>query len=145
MHMRLLIPLTAAAILAAGCGGDDNDSADSGGKAAPVATTPAETTPASSGGGETLNLQADPGGALKFDKTELTAKAGKVTIVLKNPSSVPHAIELEGNGIEEQEGETVTKGGTSTVSADLKPGKYEYYCPVDGHKDAGMEGDLTVT
>jgi uncharacterized cupredoxin-like copper-binding protein len=143
--MRLLIPLAAAAVLAAGCGSsDDNKSSEAGGKAAPATTTPAETTPASSGGGETLNLSADPSGTLKFDKSDLSAKAGKVTIVMTNPSPVSHAIAVEGNGVD-KDGETVEKDGTSTVTVTLKPGKYEFYCPVDGHKAAGMEGDLTVT
>ena len=64
-------------------------------------------------------------------------------MVLDNPSSVPHAIEVEGKGVE-AEGETVEKGGVSKVTVDLKPGEYEYYCPVDDHKQAGMEGTLTV-
>ena len=62
---------------------------------------------------------------------------------MDNPSDLPHAVEIEGNGVE-VEGETVEKGGVSKASADLKPGKYEFYCPVDGHKQAGMEGTLTV-
>jgi uncharacterized cupredoxin-like copper-binding protein len=41
-------------------------------------------------------------------------------------------------------GDTVEKGGVSKASAELKAGKYEFYCPVDGHKQAGMEGTLTV-
>lgn len=90
-----------------------------------------------------MKLTADPGGALKFDKTILETKPGQVTLVLDNPSSVPHAIEVEGEGLEE-EGETVGKGGVSKVTVDLKAGKYEYYCPVGDHKDAGMEGSLTV-
>ena len=63
--------------------------------------------------------------------------------MLDNPSSVPHAIEVEGNGVEE-EGETVTDGGVSKVSADLKAGTYEYYCPVGNHEAEGMKGTLTV-
>jgi plastocyanin len=90
-----------------------------------------------------LELTADPGGALKFDKTSLTAKPGKVTIVLDNPSPAPHAIEVEGNGVEEV-GETVMQGGVSRVTADLEAGEYEFYCPVGNHADAGMEGTLTV-
>jgi uncharacterized cupredoxin-like copper-binding protein len=62
---------------------------------------------------------------------------------MDNPSDVPHAIEVEGQGVEE-EGKVVEKGGVSQVSADLKAGEYEFYCPVDNHKDAGMEGTLTV-
>ena len=66
-----------------------------------------------------------------------------MTIVLDNPSSLPHAVEVEGNGIEEESG-TIGQGETTKVTATVKAGSYEYYCPVDGHKAAGMEGTLTV-
>ena len=56
---------------------------------------------------------------------------------MDNPSDVPHAVEVEGNGVEE-ETKTLTKG-TADVTVDLKAGKYEFYCPVDGHK-AGRHG-----
>jgi plastocyanin len=144
--MRLLsltALLCSLAIVAAGCGGDDNSSSSSSG-------SDTSTTEQSSGGGgggggaaQTLKISADPGGALKFDKSSLTAKAGKVTIVMDNPSSLPHAVEIEGNGVEE-EGETVEKGGVSKATATVKAGTYEFYCPVDGHKAAGMKGTLTV-
>ena len=58
---------------------------------------------------------------------------------MDNPSSLPHAVEIGGNGVEEA-GETVDKGGVSKVSADLKPGEYEYYCPVDGQRGRRYEG-----
>jgi plastocyanin len=98
---------------------------------------------ASGGKGQTLKIAADPGGALEFDKSSLTAEAGKVTIVMDNPSDLPHAVEIEGDGVEVA-GDTVMKGGVSKASADLQPGEYEFYCPVGNHKDAGMEGTLTV-
>jgi plastocyanin len=142
--MRLLsltALLCSLAIVAAGCGGDD-DSSSSNGSSSDTSTT---EQPSSGGGGaaQTLTISADPGGASKFDKSSLTAKAGKVTIVMDNPSSLPHAVEIEGNGVEE-EGDTVGKGGVSKATATVKAGTYEYYCPVDGHKAAGMEGELTV-
>jgi plastocyanin len=65
-----------------------------------------------------------------------------VTFKFDNPSSVPHAFEVEGNGVEE-ETDTITKSDAS-VTVDLKPGTYEYYCPVGQHRQAGMEGKLTV-
>jgi plastocyanin len=143
--MRLLsltALLCSLAIMAAGCGGDDNG--DSGSSASSDTST-TEQSSGSGGGGaaQTLTISADPGGALKFDKSSLTAKAGKVTIVMDNPSSLPHAVEIEGNGVEEA-GETVEKGGVSKATATVKAGTYEFYCPVDGHKAAGMEGKLTV-
>jgi plastocyanin len=141
----LIALFCAFAIPVAGCGGDDDDNGGGGGSGA-ATTTESSGGGASSGGGgggETLKIAADPGGALKFDKSSLTAKAGKVTIVMDNPSSLPHAVEIEGNGVEVA-GDTVEKGGVSKASAELKAGKYEFYCPVDGHKQAGMEGKLTV-
>lgn len=63
---------------------------------------------------------------------------------MANPSGIPHAIAVEGNGVD-KDGKTVTQGGNSTVTVDLKPGKYTFYCPVDGHKAAGMQGTLTVS
>ena len=139
--------LASLVLIAAGCGGDDNDNGGGGSSDSSKAEdTGSDTGGASSGGGgggaTKLKLTADPGGALKFDKTELTAKPGKVTITMDNPSDVPHAVEVEGQGVEE-ETETLTNG-TADVTVDLKAGKYEFYCPVDGHRESGMEGTLTV-
>jgi uncharacterized cupredoxin-like copper-binding protein len=42
-------------------------------------------------------------------------------------------------------GETPTfQGGSKTVSATLRAGTYKFYCSVPGHRQAGMEGTLTV-
>lgn len=142
--LPLLTTLAACLLLAAGCGDDSND--EGGGDSSSGGGTAYGGKKKESGGGSAskqLKLTADPGGALKFDKTTLETKPGKVTLVLDNPSSVPHAIEVEGEGLEE-EGKTVGKGGVSKVTVDLKAGEYEYYCPVGNHKDAGMEGSLTV-
>ena len=143
--LSLVTALLACLLLAAGCG-DDSDDDGGGGGSSDSGGTAYGAKKDSGGGGSAatqLKLTADPGGALKFDKTTLSAKPGKTTVVLDNPSSVPHAIEVEGNGVEE-EGETVEKGGVSKVTVDLKAGEYEYYCPVGNHAQAGMEGTLTV-
>lgn len=94
----------------------------------------------------TVTLSADPGGALKFNTTTISAKAGTVTVEMKNPSSsgLRHAIAVEGNGVD-QDGKTVQPGGASIVTLTLKPGTYDFYCPVPGHKAAGMKGTLVVT
>ena len=135
MRRMFLAVILATAVLA-GCGGDDDEQ---------PASTPAATQEPSSGGGgggETVDVSAPEDGSLKFDQSELTAKAGNVTFKFSNPSQVPHAFEVEGNGVEE-ETDVVTQGDAS-VSVDLKPGTYEYYCPVGQHRQAGMEGTLTV-
>ena len=142
--MLLVAPIAVAAVVAGCGGGDDNNASTSTSTTQSTSTSTTPTTPAA-GVASTLKLSADPGGALKFTTESLQAKAGKVTLVMDNPSSsgVPHAVAVEGNGVD-KDGQTVSPGGKSSVTVDLKPGKYEFYCPVDGHKAAGMEGTLTV-
>lgn len=94
------------------------------------------------GGETTLDLAADAS-ALAFDKTDLEAKAGKVTIDFDNPAPIPHNVVIEQDGKELAGFEPIMEG-TETVSADLKPGTYTFYCSVTGHRQAGMEGTLTV-
>lgn len=131
---RTIIALLVAAAALAGCGGDDDEQS---------ASTPTPTATAqAAAGGATVKLSAPADGAIKFDQSSLSTKAGKVTIKFANPSSVPHAVEIEGHGVEAKT-DVVTKSDAS-VSADLKPGTYEFYCPVGDHKAEGMEGKLTV-
>ena len=130
-----IVPVALLALAIAGCGSSSSSS-----------STPSTSAPASqTGGGQTLKLSADPSGALQFNTSSLQAKSGSVTLQMSNPSSsgVEHGIAVEGNGVD-QDGQIVQPGGTSTLTVDLKPGKYEFYCPFDGHKQAGMEGTLTV-
>jgi uncharacterized cupredoxin-like copper-binding protein len=155
-----LTALAAAGALVAGCGGSNSSSGGSasggsgggyGGSAAPAktTTTPPKTTAAaapaaSSGGG--LALKAVESGGLSFDPKSLSAKAGTVTITMDNPSgdTLPHAVAVEGPGGVHSSGQIAQPGGTSKVTLKLAAGTYTFYCPVDGHRSAGMEGTLTV-
>ena len=65
-----------------------------------------------------------------------------MVIAFDNPSRVPHAVEVEGNGVEE-ETETVTDSA-ARLAVNLEPGEYKFYCPVGNHEQAGMVGTLTV-
>ncbi|HEY1597188.1 MAG TPA: plastocyanin/azurin family copper-binding protein [Thermoleophilaceae bacterium] len=143
----LAVTAAAAALAVAGCGSGGSNSSSSASSTpastpAPAASTPATSTPAS-GGGNSLKLSANAGGALKFNTTSLSAKAGKVTITMANPSQIPHGVAIKGNGVNTV-GKVVGNGGDSTVTANLKPGTYTFYCPVPGHEQAGMKGTLTV-
>ena len=138
---RTLIALALATALFAGCGGDDEEPESA---ATPAATEEATETPAASGGGgETLAFSAPEDGSLKFDQGDVTAKAGTVTVTFDNPSSVPHALAIEGNGVDATS-ETVTASEAPPVEVELAPGTYTFYCPVGGHEAAGMKGTLTV-
>lgn len=94
----------------------------------------------------TLKISADKSNKLAFDKKSLTAKAGKVTIVMANPSILPHDVDIKTTkGKKLADGKVVPKGGTSTVSAVLKKGTYTFFCSVAGHEAGGMKGTLKVT
>jgi plastocyanin len=107
----------------------------------PQTSTPAPAAPA--GSATDLALSADPTGQLKFDKTTLEAKAGQVKITLTNPAPVPHNIAIKGP-VTAGPSANVSAGKTADVSANLKPGTYEFYCAIPGHEQAGMKGTLTV-
>ena len=144
---RLILPALAVLVAAAvaGCGSSDKKTTSAQASAPTPAptTTPAATT----GVGQTLRLSADPTGTLAFVPKQLSvSKPRTVTLVMTNPTSsgIPHAIAIEGNGVD-KDGKVVQPGGTSTVTVALtKAGKYELYCPFDSHKAKGMTGDLTV-
>ncbi len=93
-------------------------------------------------GGE-LEIPADPGGGLSYTFASAEAEAGSLTIASPNESSVPHNIALEGSGVDEV-GPVVVNGGVSTIDVDVQAGEYTFYCSVTGHREAGMEGTLTV-
>jgi plastocyanin len=102
-----------------------------------------ETTPA--GPVETIDVSSPADGSLVFQPNGLQAKPGNVAIDYDNPSPVPHSIAVataNGNVVGEVQ---PFSGGKQTLDLnDLKPGKYVFYCTVPGHREAGMEGDLTV-
>lgn len=104
----------------------------------PPASSPASAKPTK------LALAADPGGQLAYDAKTLSAKAGTVTITMANMSPVEHDVAIaEGTKVL---GQTPTfVGGSKTLTLKLKPGTYTFYCTVPGHRQAGMEGKLTVT
>jgi plastocyanin len=94
-------------------------------------------------GGTMLELAADPGGGFSFDKKTLEAPAGTITIHLTNDASIPHDVGVKGDGVDEKT-DTVTNGEIS-LTVELEPGTYTFYCSVPGHEAGGMEGTLTVS
>lgn len=93
-----------------------------------------------------LEIDANPDGQLAYTVSAASAPAGALQIDSRNASSIPHDIALqEGtDGAELGKGETVSGGGVSRVSVDLRPGRYTFYCTLPGHREAGMQGTLTV-
>jgi uncharacterized cupredoxin-like copper-binding protein len=140
---RLLIPLAAVlalALLGAGCGSSKKSSSSN------ATSTPKTTATSPAGGGASASgaTLTETATDFKFSQPNATAKSGPVTIKMDNMGQTAHSITVEGNGLAEKRGGTVGPGGSTTLKVNLKPGKYEFYCPVDGHKQLGMKGEITV-
>ncbi len=123
------IPLLVAALvslLVAGCGG-------------------ATATKHGSVVTSTLRQAADPSGQLRFVKRSLHATAGKVKVVFDNASPVPHNLSIQwGRNGPVVAATQIFRGGSRSLTVDLKPGRYTFYCNVPGHRAVGMQGTLTV-
>lgn len=122
-HVRALVQTAVAgaclsALVVGGCGGD--------------------SAPARS-----VRLDAAADGSLRFERRAIATRPGRVRIEMANPSEIPHAIGIRGDGVDAA-GETVGKGATSSVDATVRPGRYTLFCPVGGHEEAGMVAALTV-
>jgi plastocyanin len=147
--MKKVVPLFAlllAALAFAACGGGSDTTSE---EAAPAETTQeAETEKEAEGGSAgsaaALDIEADPTGQLAFTSTEASAKAGKVTVNFTNSSPVPHDVKIEDSSGQEVGGTEVISEGSDSAEVELKPGTYTYYCSIPGHREAGMEGTLTV-
>jgi plastocyanin len=107
-----------------------------------LATAPAPRAPGAPGAPAAVSAKLSE---WKVELSERTIAAGPVTFTIANVGNIPHAFEVEGQGIE-KETDVVQPGSSATLTLTLKPGTYEVYCPVggDSHKKLGMETHLTV-
>ena len=111
------------------------------GALAQVGAAEAKGTAKAKGG--KVEIPADPNGSLAYQFADAVAPPGQLEVDSPNKSSIDHNISVEGAGVREV-GEIVKNGGVSKVNLDLKAGEYEFFCTVAGHREAGMEGKLTV-
>jgi plastocyanin len=144
------VTLAAGLLALAGCGSSSNTTSSA--LTSSTATTTATTTPtttaagpnAAAPAGKSLALEANPEGQLAYNKTSLSATAGKVSIAFTNSSPLEHNVTVESSSGKVLGATATFKGGTKVLSLDLKPGTYKFFCTVPGHRQAGMEGTLTV-
>src|SRR3954447_3643948 len=137
-HRFSIAVLAVGALAVAGCGSDNkSDSSSNSGGSSGTKSTPST----SGGGGSTVKLSASE---FKFNPSSPSVKKGAPTFRITNDGQTTHALEVEGPGGESKTG-SVQPGQSKTIKVDLsKDGKYEFYCPVDGHKQQGMKGEVTV-
>jgi plastocyanin len=144
-----ILALAVGLLALAGCGSSSSStSSSSSSTSTPAASSPAtSSTPAPGGGasaGQALSLEANPEGQLKYDKTSLSANAGKVSIAFTNMAPLGHNMTIESSSGAILAATPTFQGGSKTLTLNLKPGTYKFFCSVPGHRMAGMEGTLTV-
>jgi plastocyanin len=147
----LVLALAALALVACGSSSDNSSSSEStattgeSGESSESANGAAGAgNKESAGAGSTVKFEADPGGELAFTTTSATAKAGNVTIDFNNPQGLTHDVAIESASGEELGATELIAEGEDSTTVNLKPGTYTFYCSVPGHREAGMEGTLTV-
>jgi uncharacterized cupredoxin-like copper-binding protein len=125
------------AILSSGCGGSRGSSADSESTSA--------TTSSGSGGGSVVKTVTVHEVEYKLSPSTISlTKPGTYVFKGVNDGTTTHSLAVEGNGID-QDGTGISPGSSGTLKVTLsKAGTYEIYCPIDGHKDLGMKGTITV-
>jgi plastocyanin len=144
--MRRTFALLAVAALAvvglAACGSSSNDNSTT------AASTPASTTPAAGGGGaggaSTVDISTPGGSTLAYDQKDVSAKAGSVTINFDNKEALQHDVAVADSSGKILGQTDLVSSGTANATVDLQPGTYTFYCTVPGHREAGMQGTLTV-
>ncbi len=119
-----------AALAVAGCGDDDEEAAD--------------TTTAEQAGGAPVETLTVSETEYKLDPPNPTIEeSGTVEFEVVNDGEITHSLEIESDQ-EEFVSDEIAAGESTTFTADLPPGEYDYYCPISNHKELGMDGTLTV-
>jgi uncharacterized cupredoxin-like copper-binding protein len=127
--MKRIAFLAPLVVLLAGCGGSSGGS---------------KTVAASGGGGGGQTIQVKETEYKLTPSSFTVSKPGTVTFTAKNAGTIDHALEVEGNGVEEKTS-TISAGSSAKLTVNLpKNGTYEVYCPIDGHRSLGMQAKLVV-
>jgi plastocyanin len=137
----VLIVAALAVVGLAACGGSSDNNETT------AASTPASTTPAgggAAGGGSTVDISTPSGSDLAFDQKSVSAKAGNVTVDFDNKQPLQHDVAVADSSGKVLGQTDLVSSGTANATVDLQPGTYTFYCTVPGHREAGMQGTLTV-
>ena len=147
---RGLAVLAVALAALTACGGDDD-----GGDAAATTSAAAPTSSAEAPASETAATSADEAaesqtltateGEMFIEVSSEELSAGSVTIEVVNEGSATHDFVVERDGKDVAGTDMIAPGSSTTLTVDLEPGEYVFYCSVANHRAMGMEVTVTVT
>ena len=169
----LTLVLAVVRVSCGGGGREGESSACRGLSSRGKATSSGRSTTGGSSGGEKYGSSSSAaptttngasGGKLKtivIKETELKLSPSTVTLSkpgfyafkAENKGSVEHSLEIDGKCVKSRGGEvgearleqTLNPGQSGVLRVTFQePGTYEMYCPVIGHRLAGMKGEVVV-
>src|SRR6478735_9121571 len=120
-------------VVLAGCGSSSGSSSSA---ASVPATTGGSTTMASGGSGTSVGVTLKDFSITLAGGDSLLPGTYTFTVANQGPSA--HNLTIEGPGVDNQATPTFGSGETKTLTVTLKDGKYDFFCSVPGHKQAGM-------
>ncbi len=152
MKKALLVALAIAigSLGLVACGGSDDDTTPGGAETQAEETTEAgdagggDAEGGTAGNGDVVDFETPEGSALAYTTDSATAEAGEATINFTNVQSIPHDVVIEDEAGETIAQTEVISEDSASTNANLEPGTYTFYCSIPGHREAGMEGTLTV-
>ncbi len=142
---RIVLLLLASLVLVA-CGGSSSGSSEStaAAKQRRAAAGGSGGEESEGGGGRRRGRSNRPRAASRSPADRASAEAGAVTVEFTNPQGVPHDVAIEDSGGEVVGQTEIVAEGESSTTVELEPGTYKFFCTIPGHREAGMEGTLTV-
>jgi len=88
-------------------------------------------------------VTADPSGQLAYDNKQASVERGKITLRLINRSRISHNVTIAKGAKVLVQTKTI-QGATTSAPANLPSGDYVFFCSDDAHRQAGMQGTVTV-
>ena len=97
--------------------------------------------------GEVETISVESPDTAPFEGLPDTLDAGTYEFELTNTDTMTHDLVIEGPDGQDVPGaatEVLGEGETGSFTVELEPGEYVVYCSVPGHREDGMENELTV-
>jgi uncharacterized cupredoxin-like copper-binding protein len=129
-----------AAVLLAGCGSSSSTSS-SASTASGAGSTSASTPPPAPTSASGLALSETE---FKITPPTATAKVGTTTIKVTNDGKITHVLAVQTPAGLVKTGDIAPGASATLVVHLMKAGKYTFFCPIPGHRQAGMVGTLVV-